>query len=245
MLNLLIVDDNLHFSKILINIISQCSNNFKLCTLATNGKEALEQLKNNSFDIILLDLRLPKVSGITILKELEKNYKKKYEKSIIVVSCDENKINLVKNSKCIFSIVNKIYGIDIILENILNLAKFKQDKKENELLKVKIIDELQKINYNISYVGTRYIADIINIIIEKNKTTDFNLKKDIIPILCKKYNKTPSNIKMNVKHATENMFFDCKQEVLNNYFGFNIIEKPKPKMVITTIINKLINMGIA
>lgn len=76
MLNLLIVDDNLHFSKILINIISQCSNNFKLCTLATNGKEALEQLKNNSFDIILLDLRLPKVSGITILKELEKNYKK-------------------------------------------------------------------------------------------------------------------------------------------------------------------------
>lgn len=35
---------------------------------ANNGEEALEKIKNNNFDLIILDIKLPGLSGIDILK---------------------------------------------------------------------------------------------------------------------------------------------------------------------------------
>lgn len=46
--------------------------------VASNGSEALEALKNESFDVLLLDLILPEIDGFALLKqirELDKNVK--------------------------------------------------------------------------------------------------------------------------------------------------------------------------
>ncbi|MBM3248541.1 MAG: response regulator [Candidatus Omnitrophica bacterium] len=37
----------------------------------TNGKECLENLKTNPVDLILMDIKMPKSSGIEILKEIK------------------------------------------------------------------------------------------------------------------------------------------------------------------------------
>ena len=42
-------------------------------TTAGNGKEGLHCLQNNRFDIILLDLLMPEMSGINFLRERRKN----------------------------------------------------------------------------------------------------------------------------------------------------------------------------
>ncbi|HOX54044.1 MAG: response regulator [Candidatus Omnitrophica bacterium] len=38
---------------------------------ATNGKDCLENLKNNPVDLILMDIKMPKASGLDILKEIK------------------------------------------------------------------------------------------------------------------------------------------------------------------------------
>lgn len=40
--------------------------------IATNGKEAIDFFKNNKVDLVLLDIQLPGISGIEVLKEIKK-----------------------------------------------------------------------------------------------------------------------------------------------------------------------------
>jgi signal transduction histidine kinase/ActR/RegA family two-component response regulator len=71
-LKLLVVEDN----QINMTIARKMLTGYKaICTPAFNGKEALEILENNSdFNIILLDLEMPVMSGHEAIKELKKLY---------------------------------------------------------------------------------------------------------------------------------------------------------------------------
>ncbi|MFD2203239.1 response regulator [Shivajiella indica] len=60
----LIVDDNALNRKVFQNIIGQVYQ----CEVAENGKEALEKIKKESFDIIILDIQMPMLDGINTLK---------------------------------------------------------------------------------------------------------------------------------------------------------------------------------
>lgn len=41
---------------------------------AADGEEAINIIKKNSFDVVLLDINMPKVNGIEVLKFIHKNY---------------------------------------------------------------------------------------------------------------------------------------------------------------------------
>lgn len=41
-------------------------------TLAENGEDALKQLDNGQFDLLILDLMMPKLDGFGVLEELQK-----------------------------------------------------------------------------------------------------------------------------------------------------------------------------
>ncbi len=62
---------------------------------ATNGEEALEILKNTLPDIILLDLNMPRMSGIEFLSILKADDKLKYLPTIILTT-SENRTDLLK-----------------------------------------------------------------------------------------------------------------------------------------------------
>lgn len=62
---------------------------------ATNGEEALEILKETLPDIILLDLNMPRMSGIEFLSILKADDKLKYLPTIILTT-SENRTDLLK-----------------------------------------------------------------------------------------------------------------------------------------------------
>ena len=41
-------------------------------SFASNGSEAIEEVKNSPVDIVILDIKMPKMSGFDILKEIKK-----------------------------------------------------------------------------------------------------------------------------------------------------------------------------
>lgn len=56
--------------------------------MAHSGQEALEIIEQRAVDIILLDLNLPDISGVDIIKKITIKNIEKYKKSIILISGD-------------------------------------------------------------------------------------------------------------------------------------------------------------
>lgn len=67
------VDDSAFVRKLLRDILTN-DKDFSKITQVKNGKEALEELKNNKYDVITLDVEMPVMDGISTLKEIMKLY---------------------------------------------------------------------------------------------------------------------------------------------------------------------------
>ena len=92
---LFIEDDNIETMK-LQRTVSKLSLHHKI-TEAKNGEQALEILKSASSlpDIILLDLNMPRMSGIEFLKILKADEVMRYIPTIILTT-SENRVDLLE-----------------------------------------------------------------------------------------------------------------------------------------------------
>ncbi|UCH82452.1 MAG: response regulator transcription factor [Nitrospiraceae bacterium] len=70
MINILIVDDHTIVREGLKQIISDVPG-MDIADEATNGNEALAKMRENRFDVILLDISMPGKSGLETLKEIK------------------------------------------------------------------------------------------------------------------------------------------------------------------------------
>ncbi len=84
MKNILIVDDSALMRKVLCDIINS-DERFQVQDRAFNGLEALELLCKNKYDAVVLDLNMPRMGGLELLKELQA---RKISARILVVSSD-------------------------------------------------------------------------------------------------------------------------------------------------------------
>ena len=84
MKNILLVDDSALMRRVLSDIIDSDSR-FHVVDRANNGVEALEKLQKNSYDAVVLDVNMPQMDGITLLKEL---HKKKINVRVMMASTD-------------------------------------------------------------------------------------------------------------------------------------------------------------
>ncbi len=69
--SILIVDDE----QVVCDLLhDELSDRGYLCTTALNGDEALKNLAKQDFDVVLLDIRLPGMSGMEVLREIWLNH---------------------------------------------------------------------------------------------------------------------------------------------------------------------------
>ncbi len=68
-IRILLVDDEIYFLDVLTKRMTR--RGFKVTT-ANNGDEAVQVLRNNDFDIVVLDLKMEGMDGIEILKIFKK-----------------------------------------------------------------------------------------------------------------------------------------------------------------------------
>ena len=89
------------------------------CTISNDGKDGLEKISSKNYDVVLLDLVIPKLSGHQIIGSLEKNGKLRDQKIIVLTatSIDKSeKENLVKRG--IHKCLEKPIQLNVLLEAI-------------------------------------------------------------------------------------------------------------------------------
>jgi two-component system invasion response regulator UvrY len=70
MIKVLIADDH-ELMRIGLKMLLEGTEDIVVSAEATNGEEVLDRLKTNNFDVMVLDISMPKKTGIEVLRELK------------------------------------------------------------------------------------------------------------------------------------------------------------------------------
>lgn len=116
---ILIVEDEKIMQELLVTRLSKESV-FKLYT-ANNGQEGLYSAFANNPDLILLDIRMPVMDGITMMKELKKDPRSKDIPIIFLTNydTDEDILNAISESKPAYYLIKAKTN----LEDIISIVK--------------------------------------------------------------------------------------------------------------------------
>ncbi len=120
----MVVDDDLDFTKTIGDLLRQEDFNV---LVASDGKEAVDKVLANNIDILVLDLRLPIISGLDVYLQLEKL--KKAIPTIIITGYpkEENKaVDQLLQKISVTGCLEKPFDLDDLLKSVEGLIADKQ-----------------------------------------------------------------------------------------------------------------------
>ena len=140
MYNILAIDDDLDFLKNLSSVLNY--NHYR--TLTTNNPlEVLELLKKDHFHCILLDVQMPGMDGLSLLKEIKQQFP---AIPVIMVSGRSTLSIAVKAIKQgAFDFLEKAADLDRLLITLNNAINHYNWQKERDLLISELIDQYQMV----------------------------------------------------------------------------------------------------
>ena len=232
---LLILEDNLNFSRNLLNYIVENNKKLQLFNIAVDGEEVIEKAKKlESNDIILLDLGLPKINGIDIIKMFIEEQKP--IPHIIVMS---GNTQLMKELRPYEDFVDVVVQKPFPVKRMLLILNEISHTCETSMVDKMIKRELAKFDFNKLTVGYQYIVEAIKYCLE-----DENLLKDMknslyAKIAEKHKDATYINVKWTVEKCIRSVQHFTATKIITEYFDILKEESLTPKMFISVVANKL------
>jgi two-component system NtrC family response regulator len=137
-IHLLMVDDEVKFLK---TITERLKLKFFEITSATNGGEAITAAENGLFDVAVIDLQMPGIDGIQVLKTLKKNHK---YLEVLILSGHATIETAVECTKLgAFKVLEKPCAFDKLVDAIKQAYEVRLKKKfEHDELRMKKIEAL-------------------------------------------------------------------------------------------------------
>lgn len=162
---ILVVDDNIKNIQLVLNILKDFDYSF---SYALNGKDALELLMNEEFDLILLDVMMPGMDGYNVASELKE---RGVFTPIIFLTAKSSKDHIVKGFEagCVDYVVKPFYSKELIARvkvhmELVNLRKELHIKATTDYLtslpnRREFYEKLEKLYLNKDEMGIA-IVDI-------------------------------------------------------------------------------------
>lgn len=162
MSRILIIEDEAAIRRVLTKIISEENDTYNV-EEASDGLEGIEKIKNNEYDLVFCDIKMPKMDGVEVL---EKAKKIKPEIPIVMISGHgdiETAVNTMRLGA--FDYISKPPDLNRLLNTVRNALEKKTLVLENKRLK-------KKVSKNYEMIGESAAISHIKEIIEKVAATD-------------------------------------------------------------------------
>ena len=162
MSKILIIEDEPSIRRVLVKILAEEDKSHKIDE-AENGIEAINKIKKDSYDLIISDIKMPKVDGIEVLDFSVKNIP---ETPVIMIS-GHGDLDLAVESmkKGAFDYISKPPDLNRLLTTVRNALDRKKLVVENKLLR-------KKISKNYEMIGESKAINYVKNLIEKVADTD-------------------------------------------------------------------------
>lgn len=159
---ILIIEDESAIRRVLVKILSEENDTYQV-EEAEDGLIGIEKIKNDDFDLILCDIKMPKMDGVEVLEAAKKI---KPEIPIVMISGHGDLDTAVNTMRLgAFDYISKPPDLNRLLNTVRNALDRKELVVENKLLK-------KKVSKNFEMIGKSDAISHIKDIIEKVAQTD-------------------------------------------------------------------------
>ena len=159
---ILIIEDELSIRRVLTKILLEESDTY-IVEEAEDGKLGFEKIKNEDYDLVLCDIKMPKMNGEELLEAVKKI---KPEIPVVMISGHgdlETAVNTMRLGA--FDYISKPPDLNRLLNTVRNALDKKQLVVENKILK-------KKVSKNYEIIGKSDAINQIQLMIEKVALTD-------------------------------------------------------------------------
>ncbi|HCY83494.1 MAG TPA: response regulator [Xanthomarina gelatinilytica] len=159
---ILIIEDEAAIRRVLVKILSEENNNYQV-EEAEDGLIGIEKIKNEDFDLILCDIKMPKMDGVEVLEAVKKI---KPEIPIVMISGHGDLDTAVNTMRLgAFDYISKPPDLNRLLNTVRIALNSKELVVENKMLK-------KKVSKNFEMIGESEAITNIKGMIDKVAPTD-------------------------------------------------------------------------
>lgn len=156
MSKILIIEDEASIRRVLIKIIKNENSSFEIDE-AEDGQEGLEKIENSDFDLVLCDIKMPKMDGVEVLEKVQAI---KPEIPFIMISGHGELETAVKAMRLgAFDYISKPPDLNRLLNAIRNALDRKKLVVENSRLKKKVDKRYEMIGESPAMLKIKEIID--------------------------------------------------------------------------------------
>jgi DNA-binding NtrC family response regulator len=162
MSKILIIEDEASIRRVLVKILSEENDTYQVDE-AEDGVVGLEKIKNNDYDLVLCDIKMPKMDGVEVLEEVKKI---KPEIPMVMISGHGDMETAIHTMRLgAFDYISKPPDLNRLLNTVRNALDKKQLVVENKILK-------KKVSKNYEMVGESDAINHIKVMIDKVAQTE-------------------------------------------------------------------------
>lgn len=251
---ILVADSNQDFCRLITDTFSR-EKDLDVVGVAGDGIEALNMLAQFKPDLLLMDLVLPKLDGLEVLRRLSKSGNRSsiivlsaFVNSKVIADCSALGADYFMPKPCdIPALLSRIRQLSGNLESgsvppagvdcRQQLAARRQDVD----LEAVVTDIIHEIGVPAHIKGYQYLREAIILTI-KDMDMINAVTKVLYPEVARKFNTTPSRVERAIRHAIEVAWDRGDIETLQKFFGYtvsNIKGKPTNSEFIAMIADRL------
>ena len=219
----------------------QQAGGFQVLGTACDGEQTLRFLKERRVDVLVLDMMLPKLDGISILKALERKpvtlATSGFLTEYVARSAADLGVRYLMLKPCdVTAVVERLEELQTGSDSHRDLRR--PDKTGIESMVTSIIHE---IGVPAHIKGYQYLREAI--IIAVNDMDVINaITKVLYPQVAKTFQTTPSRVERAIRHAIEVAWDRGDLDTLQRFFGYTVSNtkgKPTNSEFIALIADKL------
>ncbi len=159
---ILIIEDEAAIRRVLSKILSEENDSYQVED-AEDGFLGLEKIKNNDYDLVLCDIKMPKMDGVEVLEAVKKI---KPEIPMVMISGHGDMETAIHTMRLgAFDYISKPPDLNRLLNTVRNALDRKQLVVENTILK-------KKVSKNYEMIGNSEAINHIKLMIEKVAPTE-------------------------------------------------------------------------
>jgi len=102
------------------------------CDFAIDGAEAEKKLRVFDYDVILLDLMLPRLNGFEVLRFIKAERRAMLDRVIVVTAVAEITLRDFEDQKLVWALLRKPFDINLLIDTVTACAGNAREQRSKE-----------------------------------------------------------------------------------------------------------------